>query len=127
METTAKGSNGMELAGHALAPIHARLREAAARDAHPGWRRRDAWLAALERLVRENQAEIAEAIRADFGNRSRHETQLLEFFPALEGIRHARRHLKSWMRRERRAVSLWFMPGRARVLHQPLGVVGIIV
>ncbi|MCZ7656128.1 MAG: coniferyl aldehyde dehydrogenase [Rhodocyclaceae bacterium] len=52
---------------------------------------------------------------------------MLELFPSFEAIRHARRHLKSWMRPERRAVSMWFLPGRARVLHQPLGVVGIIV
>lgn len=121
------GMNEMQAAGIVLAPIHQRLREAAARDAHPGWDARDARLAALERLVRENAPAIAEAIRGDFGNRSLHETQLLELFPSLEAIRHARRHLKSWMRPERRAVSMWFLPGRARVLHQPLGVVGIIV
>jgi len=121
------GTNEMQAAGTALAPIHQRLREAAARDSNPEWRRRDAWLASLERLVRENAPAIAEAIRSDFGNRSLHETQLLELFPSFEAIRHARRHLKSWMRPERRAVSMWFLPGRARVLHQPLGVVGIIV
>ena len=121
------GMNETQAAAMVLAPIHQRLREAAARDAHPGWDARDARLAALERLVRENAPAIAEAIRGDFGNRSLHETQLLELFPSLEAIRHARRHLKSWMRPERRAVSMWFLPGRARVLHQPLGVVGIIV
>ncbi len=110
-----------------LAAIHARLRGAAARDPNPGWRARDARLVALERLLRENTTAIAEAIRGDFGNRSLHETQLLELFPSFEAIRHARRHLKSWMRPERRAVSMWFLPGRARVLHQPLGVVGVIV
>ena len=109
------------------AAIHARLRAAATGDAHPGWRTRDTRLATLERLVSENVPAIAEAIRGDFGNRSLHETQLLEIFPSLEGLRYTRRHLKSWMRPERRAVSLWFLPGRARVLHQPLGVVGIIV
>jgi acyl-CoA reductase-like NAD-dependent aldehyde dehydrogenase len=111
----------------AVAAVHQRLREAAARNTNPAWHRRDAWLAALERLIRDNQAAIAEAIRTDFGHRSVHETQLLELFPSLEAIRHARRHLKSWMRPQRRAVSMWFLPGRARVLHQPLGVVGIIV
>ena len=121
------GMNETQAAAMVLAPIHQRLREAAARDAHPDWDARDARLAALERLVRENAPAIAEAIRGDFGNRSLHETQLLELFPSLEAIRHARRHLKSWMRPERRAVSMWFLPGRARVLHQPLGVVGIIV
>lgn len=121
------GNNEMDVAGVDLAATHARLREAAAGDSNPDWRRRDAWLEALERLIRENQPAIAEAIRGDFGNRSLHETQLLELFPSFEAIRHARRHLKSWMRPERRAVSMWFLPGRARVLHQPLGVVGVIV
>jgi len=121
------GNNEMDVAGAGLAATHARLREAAAGDSNPDWRRRDAWLEALERLIRENQTAIAEAIRGDFGNRSLHETQLLELFPSFEAIRHARRHLKSWMRPERRAVSMWFLPGRARVLHQPLGVVGVIV
>ncbi len=116
-----------QTAGALLASRHARLGEAAARDPHPDWRQRDARLAALQRLVRDHQTEFAEAISADFGHRSRHETQLLEVFPALEGIRHARRHLKAWMRPQRRSVSLWFRPGRARVLHQPLGVAGIIV
>lgn len=114
-------------AGTALAPLFARLREAAAHDPHPDWRSRDARLAALERLVRENIPAISEAIRSDFGNRSLHETQLLEVFPSLEAIGHARRHLKGWMKPDRRAVSMWFLPGRAQVRHQPLGVVGIIV
>ncbi|MCP5295896.1 MAG: coniferyl aldehyde dehydrogenase [Zoogloeaceae bacterium] len=121
------GTNDLEGAVGFLAPIHARLREAAVRDPHPDWHSRAALLDALERLLRENAQAIANAISADFGNRSQHETQLLELFPSFEAIRHARRHLKSWMRPERRAVSMWFLPGRARVLHQPLGVVGIIV
>ena len=121
------GTNDLEGAVGFLAPIHARLRGAAVRDPHPDWRSRAALLDALERLLRENAQAIANAISADFGNRSQHETQLLELFPSFEAIRHGRRHLKSWMRPERRAVSMWFLPGRARVLHQPLGVVGIIV
>ena len=121
------GTNELEMADSVLAPIHARLREAAVRDPHPDWHSRAALLDTLERLIRENAAAIAKAISADFGNRSLHETQLLELFPSFEAIRHARRHLKSWMKPERRAVSMWFLPGRARVMHQPLGVVGVIV
>jgi coniferyl-aldehyde dehydrogenase len=84
-------------------------------------------LRALEQLVLENLDAIADAIASDFGHRSRHETQLLEAFPALEACRHARRHVRGWMRRERRATSLWFLPGRSQIVWQPLGVVGIVV
>ncbi|GAB4450761.1 MAG: coniferyl aldehyde dehydrogenase [Rhodocyclaceae bacterium] len=88
---------------------------------------REARLAALERMLRENAPAFAASIREDFGNRSAHETQLLEIFPALEQIRYVRRHLRAWMREEPRAVSRWFLPARASVLYQPLGVAGIIV
>ncbi len=81
----------------------------------------------LEQLLVRNSAAIQVAISADFGNRSTHETQLLEMFPSLSAIRHARSHLKSWMSLKRRFASLWFMPARTEIRAQPLGVVGIIV
>ena len=65
-------------------------------------------LAALEALLRDNMAALCTAVSADFGHRSTHETQLLEIFPSLEGIRHTRNHLAAWMKPQRRSVSLWF-------------------
>lgn len=81
----------------------------------------------LRRMLRENAAGIRDAIAADFGGRAAQETQLLEQFTSLEGISHARRHLRRWMRAERRKVAWWSRPGRACLLRQPLGVIGIIV
>lgn len=83
-------------------------------------------LMALETLIVDNQKEIAEAICRDFGNRSLHETKLLEIFPTVSGLANARRCLKKWMRPQRRHVSFWFMGARNRVIPQPKGVVGII-
>jgi coniferyl-aldehyde dehydrogenase len=114
----------------ALAGLHdafARQREAAAREPYPDAATRDRRLAALAGLLRGNADAIAAAIARDFGHRSVHETRLLELFPSLEGVKHARRHLRRWMKPERRSVSLWFRPGRAQVIAQPLGVVGIVV
>jgi hypothetical protein len=71
----------------------------------------------------EHQA-IAAAISVDFGHRSTYETQLLEIFPSLQGAKHAKAHVAKWMRSERKSVSIWFQPGRARVVKQPVGVVG---
>jgi coniferyl-aldehyde dehydrogenase len=81
----------------------------------------------LERMLLENEGAIVEAIARDFGTRSKHETQLLELFPSLEAVRHARRHVARWMRPQHRGTNLWFLPGRSRIVWQPLGVVGIIV
>jgi acyl-CoA reductase-like NAD-dependent aldehyde dehydrogenase len=101
--------------------------QSAPRPAPPPLGARQESLAQLEALLRENVDAICEAIESDFGGRSRHETRLLEIFPSLEAIRHARRHLRRWMAPQRRSTSLWFQPGRSRVVYQPLGVVGIVV
>ncbi len=84
-------------------------------------------LSALERALKAHADALQEAVFDDFGGRSPTETRVLEFFPSLEAIRHARSKLKRWMRPERRPVSIWFLPGKARLIKQPLGVVGVIV
>ena len=80
----------------------------------------------LESVLIANQDAIAEAIASDFGHRSHHETKILEIFPSVAGLRHTRRHLKKWMKPQRRHVSLYFAGARNRVVPQPKGVVGII-
>lgn len=73
------------------------------------------------------QDRIVRAISEDFDGRAADETLLAEIFPSLEGIHHAVKHVGRWMKPAKRKVNLAFKPGRARVIFQPLGVVGIIV
>ena len=88
---------------------------------------RIAALASLEKLLGAGAQDLCKAVDADFQGRAEQETRLLEIFPALEAARHARRHLRRWMKPRRHATSKWFVPGRSRVMPQPLGVVGIVV
>ncbi len=81
----------------------------------------------LNRMLRDNADAIRDAIGADFGGRASEETALLEQFTSLEGIAHARGNLRRWMRSESRSVAWWSLPGRAKLMRQPLGVIGIIV
>lgn len=104
----------------------------AMRGAHAGeplsdWPTRARRLRVLEALVSEHRAEIAAAISADFGYRPVEETDLLEVFPSLSGIRHALRHGRRWMRVRRAAAGFWFLPARTEIRPRPLGVVGVIV
>ena len=85
------------------------------------------WLQALYDLLASHQQPVIDAISEDFGNRSADETRLAEIMPSLHGIRHAKRLLPRWMKPSRRSVGLAFQPASARVVYQPLGVVGIIV
>jgi coniferyl-aldehyde dehydrogenase len=84
-------------------------------------------LARLERLLdADAEREFAEAISQDFGNRSRVETVLAESIFTRTAIKQARKHLKSWMKPRRMPTAMTYLPGRSRLLRQPLGVVGII-
>ncbi len=111
-----------------LSETLARQRCAYAADPVPGYAARAADLKTLRRFLTENREALLEAVNQDYGNRSRHETLFGELVPALDGIKHTLRHLRGWMRPQRRGVDLLLFPGaRNRVVPQPLGVVGVIV
>src|SRR5512144_1089811 len=78
------------------------------------------------RMTEKYERAIATAIAADFGHRSRHETELAEIFVVMSGIRHARRRVGRWMKPRRVATPAHFRPARSAVMPQPLGVVGVI-
>lgn len=80
----------------------------------------------LRTMISRNDDRIIAAIDADFGHRVADETRLLEIVPLMNAFCHTLRHLRSWMRPERRRISITFQPANGRVLPQPLGVVGIV-
>ena len=80
----------------------------------------------LLHLTETHQDSIIDAISADFGHRSRHETGLAEIFIALSAIRHTRRHLRRWMKARRVPTPLHLLPASSELIRQPLGVVGVI-
>ncbi len=83
----------------------------------------------LDRLIdvnnRHEEALIA-AIAADFGQRSRFETLAAESIAVANSAKYMKRHLKKWLRPRKVATPLTMKPGYARLIPQPLGVVGII-
>ncbi|MGN2434516.1 coniferyl aldehyde dehydrogenase [Pseudomonas syringae] len=85
------------------------------------------WLKSLGELLSLHRQDLIDAIGADFGQRSADETLLAELLPSLLGIADARKHVKRWMKPSRRRVGLVFQPASAKVVYQPLGVIGVIV
>ncbi len=83
-------------------------------------------LARLTAMTESCADAMAEAICADFGNRSRHETRMTEIFGVLATIKYTRRHLRHWMKPRRMPTAIYFRPGTSRILRQPLGVIGIV-
>ena len=110
-----------------LATTFALQRQAFASNPLPAAAQRRQWLKSLREALLQDQARLIAAIDADFSARSADETLLAELLPSVQGLRHAEKHLRRWMRPSRRQVGLAFQPASAQVRYQPLGVVGIIV
>ena len=79
----------------------------------PSLQERRADLKRLAGAIGRGGERLAAVISADFGHRSRHETEIGEIFPVQSAIRHTLRHLARWMRPKRVAVGLELMPARA--------------
>lgn len=80
----------------------------------------------LHRALVDHKEKLIEAIDADFGGRSRLETEFAEILMPIQNIRYLKRHLRRWMKPERRHVGWLMAPASARIYYNPLGVVGIV-
>jgi len=81
----------------------------------------------LKTLLLENQQAFIDAINQDFGHRSADDTIIGDILSTVMGINYSLKCLKKWMKPQKKHVGLLFQPAKAKVLSQPLGVVGIIV
>ncbi|WP_316189895.1 coniferyl aldehyde dehydrogenase [Bradyrhizobium sp. SZCCHNS1054] len=95
-------------------------------EGNPSFAVRKDRLSRLRAILAEKSAEFARTISRDFAGRSTHETLLLEAAPLSAALRHTLSHLRAWMQPETRRSSIEFALMRNRVIHQPLGVVGIM-
>lgn len=110
-----------------LHDLFAAQRQAYAAHPMPPAAQRQQWLKALRDLLSDERQALIDAISQDFSNRSADETLLAELMPSLHGIQYASKHLKGWMKASPRKVGIAFQPAAAKVVYQPLGVVGVIV
>ncbi len=86
---------------------------------------RRAALDKLAHMMRRNEAAIIAALQADLG-RPEAETILMDYLNTLQEIRHARRHLRRWMRPRRVWPTLAVFGSSGRIEVQPRGTCLII-
>ena len=79
-------------------------------------------------LLKKNGTKLAEAMAADFGHRSLDQSKMTDIDGAIGPLEHSKKHLRKWMKPEKRKVMfpLGIFGARGRVEYQPLGVVGCI-
>lgn len=103
-------------------------RTAASSEGEPTARVRiDRLTRAIDLLV-DAQARFVDALAADFGQRPGPVSRFMDILPAVHSLSLARREVRAWMRPERPRLGLPLgIPGaRGEIVHQPLGVVGVI-
>ena len=81
----------------------------------------------MRQLLSKEREVLIDAISQDFSHRSPDETLFAELMPSLHSIDFTLKHLKRWMKPSPRRVGAAFQPASAKVIYQPLGVVGVIV
>ncbi len=80
----------------------------------------------LEGMVQRGTDELLQCMDDDFRGRSRVESLITDVTVPVMALRHARRHLRAWMKPEPVTPSWYLRPSRARIERQPKGVVGVI-
>lgn len=72
--------------------------------------------------------KLSDALNTDFSCRPREVTLLTDVGASVAPMKHAKKHLRKWMKPEKRPTGfpLNLMGGRSRIEYQPLGVTGII-
>ena len=113
-------------AATALGDLLRRQREAFSREPSPSWETRAAHLRTLRAVLLDHSDALADALNADFGQRSKAELLLSELWLVKNEIDSALRHGKRWMKPQRRSTGIWLRPASAKVMPQPLGVIGIV-
>ena len=79
-------------------------------------------------VIKKNEEKLVDAMSADFGHRSHHQSRFTDIASSIGPLRHAQKNLKQWRKSEKRSAMfpLSLFGAKARVDYQPLGVVGVI-
>ncbi|PPE72112.1 coniferyl aldehyde dehydrogenase [Solimonas fluminis] len=122
------GDNGTKGVGTGLSGLLQAQQAAYAAEPYPSAEQRIDRLRRLLAVLESHESRIVEALSADFGYRSPHQTWFAEVVTTAKPLRLAISRLRHWMRPERRSPGLPFklLGARAEVHYQPLGVVGVI-
>jgi coniferyl-aldehyde dehydrogenase len=104
----------------------ARQRAAFLHSGTPTIHQRKEKLARLRAAMLAHRTQLEEAVSADFGHRSRHETAMMELVGVIQSIDYLTKHLRRFMKPERRHVAFTYRSGKAYVEYQPKGVIGVM-
>lgn len=121
--------NVTELEAQKLSALVERQRSAFRAEGEVTYATRIDRLKRLKALIIENKIEFAKTTKREFGGARSYEFSLFsEFASKVEGIDYSVKHLKEWMKPEKRKTNkpMNLLGGKSQIRHFPKGVVGII-
>ncbi|MYA57581.1 aldehyde dehydrogenase family protein [Candidatus Poribacteria bacterium] len=93
----------------------------------PSYQLRIDRLTRIEQMCRKHVKEITQALQQDFGTRHPDLIFLADIFPQISHAKYVKKHLKSWMKKEKTSSGLLAFTGQSSYfVNEPLGVVGIM-
>jgi aldehyde dehydrogenase (NAD+) len=125
MKEAGANSTALERSGLSIEDVFLAQRQTAIRLRTSTVQMRCEKLRRLEDAVLANREAIYRALADDL-HKSEAETDLFEILPVISGIRHAIRHLTSWMKPERAWPTITMLGTKAQVFYEPRGVALII-
>lgn len=112
----------------ALSTILAKQKAAHIRDGIPSAEKRADWIDRSIDLLVTHSGALNDAMAQDFGHRSKDQSDLTDIAGSIGALKHSKKHLKQWMRPQKRKVEfpLGLLGSKAQVQMQPKGVIGVI-
>lgn len=106
----------------------AKQKAAHLRDGIPSVQKRIEWLDRSIDLLATHGDALTDAMAADFGHRSKDQSNLTDIAGSIGALKHARSHVAKWMKPEKRKVEfpLGLLGSKAELQFQPKGVIGVI-
>lgn len=106
----------------------AKQKAAHLRDGIPSVQKRIEWLDKSIDLLATHGAALNDAMAADFGHRSKDQSNLTDIAGSIGALKHAKAHVAKWVKPEKRKVEfpLGMLGSKAELQFQPKGVIGVI-
>ncbi len=106
----------------------AKQKAAHLRDGIPSVQKRIEWLDKSIDLLATHGDALNDAMAADFGHRSKDQSNLTDIAGSIGALKHAKSHVAKWMKPEKRKVEfpLGLLGSKAELQFQPKGVIGVI-
>lgn len=114
--------------GTGMNALLAKQKAAHLRDGIPSVQKRIEWLDKSIDLLATHGDALNEAMRVDFGHRSKDQSNLTDIAGSIGALKHAKKHVAGWMKPEKRKVEfpLGLLGSKAELQFQPKGVIGVI-